>query len=359
MAKEKAKKVSFKGEKSKIFVDENDESEFKVGLFFKEELTRGVGQCPGKSELRIAQIGKEIWDDYLPQRYKYENDQSAQVPDLILSDGARLESYRQEQKKERRVRSFFVMAHDHPKDLEIRMEIRDGKKVIMIKKGNGATPENPVIRRNEIKITAHIDEDIKHVLTELPKEYKSKLGFEFNQKSGLYELMQTNSMRLKTKVRDRVVTQYGTFDFVIEPAFDLGSGRLLAGGPEISRTGYISWPIREFEKEVKGIYIPGHKDDVKAEPEKFGLSREQIGELCTEILIPERLDLIEGAMLYLITNARKDYARYGDIDICDVFTSKSTPGMRQLTPILGGGEKALKTLVQRANQHNKRPFQWD
>lgn len=357
MSKEKTERY-YKGEHGKISVSENDESEFKIGLFFIGEKEAGIGSLPDKSELRIAEVGKEIWDIYLPHRYGYEQKQSAHVGDLILSDGARLPSYRQEQKKERRLRSFFVMAHGHPNDLEIRVEIRDGKLIVMIKRGNGATPDNPVIRRNEIKIVAHIDEKIETILAELPKVYKNKLGFEFNKKSGLYEPMQTNSMRLKSKVRDRVETKFGLLDFVIEPAFDLGSGRLIAERQDNDPRNYKSWPIREFEKEVKGIYIPDQEDDLKAHPEKFGLTSEQIGELCTDILKPEREDLLEIAMLCLLNGRRSDQVRYGDIDVADVFTSKSAPGLRLLKPYLETGEKGLKTLIRSIRKYDTHPFEW-
>lgn len=321
-------KISYKGKFGRITGTQNDESEFKVGLFFSDEIAGVRQDRPKGSEVRILEVGEEIWLEYLKHRYAFEEKQDASADRLDLADGDQKPSFHQEQDKERRLRSFFIMAHGHPYDLEIRVEHRDGEKITMLKKGNGANPANPIIRRQEFKLVSDIRESTEDVLRGLPKKLQTALGFEFGKNNRLYEPLQSNSMRLKTKVRLIRDTEFGLMNFVIEPAFDEGSGLIATAD---------RWAIREFEGEVKGVYKIGSERDIKANPESAGITHEEMGRVCAEVLKPEREDYMEFAQLYLLQKARDDAAKYGDIEVAGVYDSKSTPGRRILNDRLKKG----------------------
>lgn len=335
MSKERLQKLTYKGEYGKIIVSGNDESEFKIGFFFKNELQAEWNKACVYDETRIASIGLEVWNAYLQHRYSYEAMQEASLEPLVLADRSTIPSFHQEQKRESRLRSFFIMAHNHPADLEIRVELRDGKKIIMLKKGNGASQENPIIRRHELKLVCDVHESTEHALLALPDIYQEEMGFRFNKHNRLYEPMQSHSMRAKTKVRLRHDAFRGSLVFAIEPAYDMGSGLVVTD---------VRWPIREFEGEVKGIYRINGKIDIKANPESLGLSHEEIGALCAEVLQKERDDYLEFAQLHLLCKARDNPARYGDIEVAGIYDSKSTPGRKILNAELARGQSLEKLM---------------
>lgn len=350
MSKQKTKKILYSGKFGDIEGSENDESEFKVGLRFLNEISGEQLDRPKGSEARIMAVGEEIWLAYLQHRYAYEERQNAANKPLHLADGDKKPSLHQEQDKEVRLRQFFILAHDHPYDLEIRCEIRDGKKITMLKKGNGATAADPVIRRREIKLVSDIRENMTDILRGLPKTLKRDLGFDFRNSSQVFGALGSNSMRLKTKVRLLADTQFGPLNFVIEPAFDEGSGLTVT---------QERWPIREFEGEVKGMYKIGSNVDIKADPESAGISYEEMGALCANVLKPERDDYMEFAQLYLLEKARDNPQKYGDIEVSAIYSSKSSPGRRLLLDTLAAEGTTLQRFMVCAKTGLIKTVDWD
>jgi hypothetical protein len=348
MPKSKKQKISYKAEYGRVAMAENDESEFKIGFHYKDEIDNPNRFLDIRDEARIADVSKEIWYAYRAHRYNFEERSGASHTKLTLADGTQRPSYHAEQGKENRFRSFLILGEGHPKDLEIRVEYRDGKKIMMLKKGNGADSASPVIRRQELKLTADVRESAQVMLASLPNAYKDTLGFEFNSKSGIYEPMQTNSQRLKTKVR-LIDTDHGPLEFHIELAHDLGSGLTING---------LRWPIREYEAEVKGIYEPGNKIDIKEHPDILGLTHAQVGKMCQSVLEPEREDFLEFATLYLLSKSREDPDRYEDICVEPIYYSKSHPGRILLQGVVEQGPQALKQLCYDQKTDGPRPFNW-
>jgi hypothetical protein len=341
-------KPSYKGEFGTISVAENDESEFKIGFVFRAEIDDPKRFWQLRDEARIADVSKEIWYAYRAHRYAYEARSNAVPEQLILADSSRRPSYHAEQGKERRLRSFFVMSNEHPRNLEIRGEDLDGKRILMLKKGNGAQPPSYVIRRKEIKLTADVRETPEAMLRLLPDHYKGELELEFNKKSRIFNPLQTNSQRLKTKVR-LLETERGPLEFHIEMAHDLGAGLTIDG---------LRWPIREYEAEVKGIYRPGEKIDLKEHPEVIGLDEDDIGKMCVSVLAVEQADFMEFSMLYLLSKAREEPERYGDIEVQPISYSKSYPGRMLLEDVISAGKKALHQLCY-DKKGVARQFDWN
>jgi hypothetical protein len=349
MPKTKNQKVSYKAKFGRIVISENDESEFKVGFLFKDEPGNPERFWTIRDEARITDVSKEIWYVYREHRYAFEENSGAAHTQLTLADETVRRSYHAEQGKENRFRSFYLLAEDHPSDLEIRVEVRDGKKIMMLKKGNGADVQSPIIRRQELKLTADVRETEESILSHLPREYQDTLGFEFNKKSGIFMPMQTNSQRLKTKVRFLQDSNQGHFVFHIELAHDSGSGLT------IDRK---RWPIREYEAEVKGIYELDGEIDIKHNPEIFGFDYETIGIMCERALQFEREDFLEFATLYLLEKSREYPERYADICVDSIYFSKSHPGRILLKDVIDQGQIAMKKLCYDQKTGEPKPFQW-
>ena len=340
-------KPYYVGDFGNITIEENDESEFKVGYVFSSEINNPSRFETVRDEGRIADVAKEIWYVYRSHRYAFEAAAGLTNSQLMLADQSLRPSYHAEQGKENRLRYFLVLADEHPKDLEIRTEDKDGERILMLKKGNGATSGSPVIRRKEFKLVADVRETPSSILRHIPLKYKKELGFSFNKKSKVYNPMQTNSQRLKTKVRLQE-TSYGPLEFHIELAHDQGSGLTVNG---------LRWPIREYEAEVKGIYRPNDKIDVKENPQLLGIGEEEVGHLCEEVLKVEQEDFIEFSNLYLLSKTRDNPDRYGDINIEPIYYSKSHPGLILLDDFISQGKKAMKSLCY-DKKGDPRPFNW-
>lgn len=326
-------KPYYEGKFGRITVSLNHESELKVGFVYQDEVIPDIAGPPPaflgaqpdmfgpeQDERLIASVSEEIWQDYLQNRYDMEAKAGLGSLEVVLKDGKTIPSHHQEANKSTRVRHFFTLAANHPHDLEIRQEIRDGQKIVMIKKGNGAHVGDPVIHRQEIKLVCHVDEPIEIILAKLPDEYKEMLELKFDEKSEVSSTLETNSMRQKSKVKTTLEYKGQMLDIYVEPARDIGSGTIK--GTE------KRWPIREFEAEVKGIYLVGSDIDIKDDPEIVGWTQDDIKQIAIEVLGCEQKLFIESAWNYLERAAGESSARYGHITVQPIFDSKSKPGLK-------------------------------
>lgn len=341
--------LSFAGRCDKVSIKFNIEAEYKTGLFFRAELESAAPvDAAMLDEVRIAAVGREIWDAYKEERFKQEERAGLAPAPLTLANGATIPSCRSEQKKERRIRPFFIMANGHPRDLEIRQEIKRGRMTTMIKLGNGANDDDPVINRREIEITSHVDEDIGTLLrgllqADLKAETRKALTFAFNEQSSFVPALQSETMREKCQnVRAPYTDQDGQeYIVVFEPAFDLGAGLTMAGQP---------WPIREFEGEVKAIYKKDGAVDIKAVPDEAGgYESADIRRISEGVLRAERQFFMDFADAFLQRKTRENPARYGDITTAPIYKSKSRPGLAMIGPLLESGGKK----IQKAIAHNQ------
>ncbi|MEM6811785.1 MAG: hypothetical protein AAF549_04880 [Pseudomonadota bacterium] len=322
----------------KVVIEPNRELEFKIGLRYLHEVAPDTDQSTYKSgERHIMEKSDIIWRAYLKYRYGMEKDQGLSLDGVMFSDGSSLPSIHQEQNKERRVRDFYDSIEGIPDDLEIRTEIKDGKFILMVKKGNGASEDNPVIERQELKLTTSIGPSVREILGALPIKIKQELGIETKQIKGLFPGSQSQSMRTKSKIRGYASTKIGPLVVVFEPANDRGSGINLAGQP---------WPLREFEGEVKGIYKPGDDTDLKKHPEHAGLTEDDIREISNEFLIEEHKRYAEFVSDYLVKQAGDKPCHYGGLTLQSVFHSKSFPGRQSLRPILATQTRILKDAIR-------------
>lgn len=343
--------LSFDGKRGKVSFEFNQEAEYKVGLFFRHEPRPSAPDIKPSAKIderRIASVGMEIWTAYRETRYEKEDREGLGPEQITLADGQQWESYRSEAKKERRIRPFFIMAAGHPCDLEIRQEIKNGKKMTMIKLGNGAHDGAPVINRKEIMITSHVDEEIGTLLrgllaAELSEKTRELITHAFNEQTSFVPALRSETIRDKSQ---NIRTHYkqGGRDFVVvfEPAYDLGSGRTMAGQP---------WAIREYEGEVKHIYLKDSDVDIKENPEEAGLSEEDIRAISENVLLRERRDFINFAERYLAEKTLQDPVRYGDIMIEPIYKSKSRPGLNKLNPVLEQGGSAVERAIKYNQEH--------
>lgn len=348
-------KPYYNGKFGRIMVSLNHESELKVGFVFHDEVNPDIVRSLPKflgaqfnlfdveqSERLIASVSQEIWKSYLENRYDMEAKDELGPPEVTLKDWTTIPSHHQEANKSTRVRHFFTLAANHPHDLEIRQEIRDGQKIVMIKKGNGAHVKSPVIHRQEIKLVCHVDEPIEVILARLPEEYKEMLELEFNDKSEISSTLETNSKRQKSKVRTSLVYKDQPLDVYVEPAHDLGSG-VVKGTEE-------RWPIREFEAEMKGAYIPDRPIDIKKYPESIGWTNDDIKQIAIEVLEQEQKLFMDSAWNYLEHSAGHDSARYGNIAVQPIFNSKSKPGLRMQEEIMAADPEIWQKVLKAAQR---------
>ncbi len=351
LARKKNGDLYFQGQYDKVTIKFNAEAEYKIGLFFCSELApeNVTANDNPPDEVRMTEIGREIWDAYRQQRYEDEDEEGLGPEPLPLADGQTIPSYRSEEKKERRVRLFFIMAAEQPGSLEIRQEIKGGKKMTMIKLGNGAHDDEPIIDRREIIMSSHIDEDIGTLLrglleADLSEGTRQAITHAFNEHSLFVPALQSDTMRDKSKnIRTRYTAHDGTrYVVVFEPAFDLGSGTTMAGQ---------KWPIREYEGEVKGVYEEGSAINIKDNPEAGGLTAEDIKAISEDVLTRERHNFVDFAKGYLAAQSKTDPDRYGDIKIRPIYKSKSRPGVELLEPVLESGGEAVELAIAYNQQH--------
>ncbi len=154
------------GKKSDIKVDLFIESEIKITL---ERVVSKTARTFNNVANTFRTYTDALWNSFCVYRAR----------DIQPKDGFPLESIDPdtppripERTKPTRNRIFHAVVGDvpHPKDLEIRQEEKNGKLVTMIKIGNGATPENPVINRLEIEITSPKDTPMTEILAAAQKE---------------------------------------------------------------------------------------------------------------------------------------------------------------------------------------------
>ena len=272
---------------------------------------------------------------------------------MEFHDGSKRKSYHQEQDKELRERSFFISIDGIPYDLEIRQERKDGKLITMIKKGNGADDEDPVIKRHEVKLTSDLDITLEDLLLSLPQDVKGRLGLEFNEKSRIFcRTANTIYAPIKTKIRSTYESRIGPLTIVFEPANDSGTGKNIAD---------YKWPIREFEGEVKGIYLPTQDEnlkdvDLKENPEAAGLTEDDIEEISRTFLKRAQQNFMNFAREYLEEKRAANPSRYAGIDVIPIYDSKSSPGRKQLQPLLEERSDIAPEIIDDCQQNGFRIY---
>lgn len=309
---------------ARVIVSVDDEYEFKLRLqrYFSDADT-------GKrmSDARLAQAGKVVWNAYKRHRYSQEMQDGLEPPREVFPDGTSIKTPHAEYDKERRTRRFFI-ATGMPKDLEIRQEIKDGEVITMIKKGNGATVENPAIKRIEVKLKydASVDIPIEELLAGLPRDIKNLLELDCSQIENIFPGVELNSHRYKTLVQSWIQSQAGPLLVKYEPAHDVVNGVNIIGQRRM---------FCEFEGEVKGIYADtDSKVDLKEHPDHVGLTDQDIDVISQDFLRDESNAFQVFATDFLHDKAVAHPDRYRALEIAPVFTSKSHDLKEDMKPAL-------------------------
>ncbi len=358
------KKLLIKGPGNlELDVKINEEAEIKIGFGREDEKDVPLNERVYDNEAPVMRAMSRLWTSFRKARKKKENEEGPELsPGRVpFADGTSRESRRKSTEKEYRLRHFFQFAAlgETPEiiaipGLEIRQEEKDGRMVTMIKIGNGASEDHPVIHRKELEVKSDFDVDIRTILSAvlktIPEEFPDKTGTrkaltDALENKVLFSGIKSGSDREKKYYNTYAKRQsrFGPMTLELEWAMDQGSS---------ITTFQKTSAIREFECEVKAIYVcqDNKQINVKTSPEKYGFTKEELLEISTEVLEEEYKSFQCAAEKHFNSRQETKDGRIA-MAIWGVFHSKSHPCCEMLKADIKTQPKQARERVQDLAEH--------